>query len=157
MCCGTSPITMTCYSINSSSNVSNNSGCSINCQFMVSNIQLYVERSQTKKCFSDQNQQICNFEEGNPPVVTTLHNIGRLMKKTFWLHQRICQKLLEKYLRFQEVVLLFTWWECQFQDRCRLFDFAKDFSSFFISWITSGLMNLAAHSFMKRSWASGNW
>ena len=36
MCCGTSPIIMACYSINSSSNVPNNSGRSINCQFMVS-------------------------------------------------------------------------------------------------------------------------
>ena len=67
-------------------------------------IQLYVERSQTKKCFSDQNQQIYYFQEWNPPVVTTLHNIGKL-----WLHQRICQKFLEKYVRFQEVASVFDW------------------------------------------------
>ena len=34
-----------------------------------------------KKCFSDQNQQICYFEEGNSPVVTLYTILVRFWKK----------------------------------------------------------------------------
>ena len=44
-------------------------------------IHLHIEPSQMKKYFSDQNEQACNFEDGNPPVVTNLKNISRLLKK----------------------------------------------------------------------------
>ena len=90
-------------------------------------------------------------------MVTTLHNIGRLLKKRSGSIKRICQKLLEKYLRFQKVVH-FSLGENEnskidvvFLILQRNIKFCKSFFFVFIFWITPDLMNLAANLFMKRS------
>ena len=81
MCCGTSPFTMAWYSIKSSSKMLITRDILLIANLWYQKIHLYIEPSQTKKYFSDQNQQACNFEDENPPVVTNLNNISRLLKK----------------------------------------------------------------------------
>ena len=127
MCCGTSPFTMAWYSIKSSSKMFNNSGHSINCQFMVSkDSSVHWTESNEEVLLRSKSTKACNFEDENPPVVTNLNNISRLLKKCSGTINNLSKSSWEIYY-FQRVASLFAWWECQFQGRCQLFDFANKY------------------------------
>ena len=139
MCCGTSPFTMAWYSIKSSSDVFNNSRRSINCRFMVSKDSTvrWTESNEGVLLRS----KINKFEERNPPVVTTLHNIGRFLKKRSGSIKEFVKNFLRNISVFRK---LFTFrlvrmtiprsifliprsffWFCK-----EISSFAKDFYSF---------------------------
>ena len=153
---------MAWYSIKSSSSVSNNSGRSINCWFIVSKdstVRWTESNEEVLLRSKSTNLQFWRRESssGKPPYTILVgfwkKRSGSIKEfvKSFLRNISIFKKLLHFSLG-ENARSMSSLWFCK-----EISSFAKDHFLCLISWITSGLMNLAANLFMKHSWASDSW